>query len=1148
MPSGEDGKCLVIFQPSGCRGYIDRGKSLKEASVALGVDLEGVCGEQAICGTCKVRVEEGDFEKYGIRSTKDSLTPMGPTERKFFNMRQQEQGYRLACQAKVQGDVLVFVPEESRMGKQVVRKAPRQIHVELNPAVKKYCVELAKATLEDTLGDWERLQEELEKNYGLKNLTIDYQALMELQNAVRKGGWGVTATVWRDREVMKVEPGRNEKVYGMAIDVGSSTVAGYLSDLTDGSVVATASMMNPQVVYGEDVMSRISYTMTNPKGLEILNGAILDGLNGIVEEAAAAAGIKRQDIVDMTLVGNTCMHHLFLNIDPKYIGRSPFPPSLHHSIDIKARDFGYKIPPEAEVAGKGRFAPCRAGCPAGLSIDDFLYLTAQHRYKDALELVKLSYPFAGICGRVCTHPCETVCERGKVDEPISIRAAHRFLADYEVQGGRDKPMPVEITKQEKIAIIGSGPAGLACAYDLVRRGHPVTVFEQAPKPGGMMRYGIPEYRLPRNVLDAEIRCIEELGVTIETNTRVESFDELFKQGYKAIFFATGCWKSERLGVPGEGAEGVIPALTFLKEVNSGGNVGLGGRVAVIGGGSVAVDSARVSRRLGANEVHLICLESRDLTCPERMPAQDGEIKQSEEEGIIMHPSLGVSKIVTEDGRVSAVETVPCVSVFDSQGRFAPRFGEGQAPSIEADTVIVAIGQKPDGDSFSGLERLSSGVIRADEKTMETNIEGVFAGGDVVSGPADVISATAAGKEAAVSIELFLARMDLKKSRPPAVKAVEDVPKEGVKKEARPVLPVVEPEKRITNFGEVELGLEEEIATKESLRCLHCSIYAEKDASDVAEARGTGIRISPGAYVHVLPIEAGFVGADNVGVLLAEEPYKKDEIQLIIDIGTNGELILGNKTRLISASCATGPAFEGAQLKFGMRAAPGAIEKIEIDRETKEVRFKVIGDDRWSSDTDQVRAKGICGSGIIDAIPQLFLAGIIDKTGKFRKDLSMPRLREVGGQKEYVIAWARETSIGNEVVVTQDDIRAIQLGKAAMYAGSKILMETLGVDKVDKVVLAGAFGSYIDKVSAAWLGMFPDCEPEKVQSVGNAAGDGARIALLNVDKRREADEWARRVEYIELTVAPNFEKTFGQSMWLPHMKDKFPNLEHLFPKK
>jgi len=284
------------------------------------------------------------------------------------------------------------------------------------------------------------------------------------------------------------------------------------------------------------------------------------------------------------------------------------------------------------------------------------------------------------------------------------------------------------------------------------------------------------------------------------------------------------------------------------------------------------------------------------------------------------------------------------------------------------------------------------------------------------------------------------------------------------------------------------------------------------------------------------------------VLIAEAPYKQDSIELVIDIGTNGELILGNRERLISASCATGPAFEGAEMKFGMRAAPGAIEKIEIDKETKEVRFKVIDEERWNTEMEEVGAKGICGSGIIDAIPQLFLAGIIDKTGRFTKGVSNSRLRETDGQLEYVIAWANETSIGQDIVVCQDDIRAIQLAKGAMYAGSKILMKTLGVDKLDKVILAGAFGSYIDKESAALLGLFPDCNPENVYSVGNAAGDGARMALLNVDKRREADEFAKKVDYIELTVSPEFEKTFAYSMWLPHMKDDFPHLKHLLPEE
>ncbi len=1143
----EKNQYLVIFQPSGARGYISEGKTLKEASVALGVDLEGVCGEQAICGTCKIRVEEGDFEKYAIHSSRDSLSPMGASERKFFNIRQEEEGYRLSCQAKVQGNVVVFVPEESRMGKQIVRKAHKELDIEIKPAVKKYYVELVKPTLEENQGDLERLQGALEKVYGLKNLGIDYQVAMELQNTIREGEWKITVTVWQDREIIKVEPGRNEKAYGMAIDVGTSTVAGYLTDLANGKVISTASMMNPQVVYGEDVMSRISYTMTNPKGLEILNGAIVDGLNGVVEEAASAAGIKRQDIVDLTIVGNTCMNHLYLNMNPKYIGRSPFPPSMHHSIDVKARDFGYKIPPEAEATDKGRYSPCRVECPAGLSIDDFLYLIAQHKYKEALELVRISFPFAGILGRVCTHACEKVCERGQVDEPISIRAAHRFLADYELQSGRVKSTPVDISKEEKIGIIGAGPSGLACAYDLIRRGHPVTVFEAAPKPGGMMRYGIPEYRLPRNILDNEISSIQEFGVEIRTNTRIKNVEELFDTGYKAVFIGSGCWTSLKLNVSGEDAQGVIPAVAFLEQANSGETVELGDRVVVIGGGSVAIDAARLSKRLGAEEVNLICLESSDLTCEIRMPAQDLEIEQAKEEGVIVHDSLGVAQIVSSNGRVSAVETAECVSVFDSEGIFAPRYGDGPAPTIETETVIVAIGQKPNADLFPELEKTPSGMIKVDSETLETSVAGVFAGGDVVTGPTDVVSSTAAGKEAAISIGLLLSGMDMKEARPPQFKAVEDIPKEGVQKTNRQVVPILEPAKRMT-FDEVELGFDEEMVNQEAKRCLHCSIYAEKDAADTLEVRGNGILISQGAYVHSLPIEAGFVGADNVGVLICEEPYKKDEIQLIIDIGTNGELIFGNKDKLISASCATGPAFEGAELKHGMRAAPGAIEKVKIDPETKEVSFKIIGDDRWSTEMDEnPGAKGICGSGIIDAIPQMYLSGVIEKSGKFKKDLDTPRFREVDGTKEFVLATSEETSHGEAVVVSQDDIRAIQLGKAAMYAGSKILLDTYGVEKVDKVVLAGGFGSYIDRLSAALLGMFLDCEPDKVVSVGNAAGDGARMALLNTDKRNEANEFARKVEYIELTVNPKFEKIFARSMWIPHMNDKFPNLEKFLPK-
>lgn len=1139
-------QCMVIFQPSGRRGFIEKGKTLKEASVALGVDIEGICGEKAICGKCKVRIDQGFFEKYGIESSREHLSPMGPTERKFFSLQQERGGYRLACQAKAQGDVIVFVPEESRMGKQVVRKAAKEIQIELKPAVKKYYVEIPRATLEDTLGDWERLEMGLETSHGLKNLTIDYQTLIGLQETVREGDWKVTVTVWHGREVVKVEPGLVKKAYGLAVDVGSTTVAGYLCDLTDGKLVATASMMNPQVIYGEDVMSRISYTMTNPEGLEYMNKAIIDGLNGIVEEASAIAGIKRTDILDMTIVGNTCMHHLFLNIDPRNIGRAPFPPALHHSMDIKARDWGLKIAPEAQTVEIGGYPPCRVACPAGISGQDFLYFIAQGKFDEALEEVRRAMPFAGVCGRVCTHPCEPECERRKVDDPLSIRTLHRFVADHELRKGRPKPTPVEKTKEKKVAVIGSGPAGLACAYELVRRGYPVTVFEAAPKAGGMLRYGIPDYRLPKDVLDDEIHYIEELGAEIKTDCEVNDLQSIFGQGYQAVFLATGAWVSEKLNLPGEDAKGVSHALDLLRNVNSGEKVAAGKRVVVVGGGNAAVDAARVVKRLGAEEVMVAYRRSRD-----EMPAIKTEVDEAEKEGVKFNFLASPVGLLTQNGQLTGLRCIRMeLGEPGEDGRRVPLPVKGSELEIAADHLIVAIGQKVNGKGI--LEQLvqsNPGILSVDSETLKTSMDGVFAGGDVVLGAGDVISAIWAGQEAATSIELYLEGIDLIKGRPAKLKKVEEIPIEGVEKEIRKESPLLDPEKR-TGFTEVDPGFAGllETAIEESKRCLNCGIYAEKGTAETGISRDIGIKIASGAYVHVLPIEAGFVGADNVGVLIAETPYFQDSIELIIDIGTNGELILGNRQKLISSSCATGPAFEGAEIRYGMRAAPGAIEKILIDPETKEVRYKVIDREGWNTELEGVGAKGICGSGIIDVVPQLFLAGIIDRTGRFKKDLKTPRYRETNGEPEFVIAWANETSIGQDIVVCQSDVRAIQLAKGAMYAGAKIMMRHFGVEKVDKVILAGAFGSYIDKVSAAVLGLFPDCALENIYSVGNAAGDGARMALLNTDKRKEADTWARRVNYLELTLEPGFDKTFAEAMWIPHMKDKFPHLAHLLPEK
>ena len=586
----------------------------------------------------------------GIDSRMDHLTKRTEAEDKFIK---PEDGVniRLACACQLKGDVKVFVPEKSRAGKQIVRKTAREITVSLEPAAKKYFIELAVPTLEDlTVGDVERLQAALKDKYGLEGLEFDFTVILNLQDTIRKDNWKVTATVWLDREVIKVEPGFVDVSYGLAIDVGTTTVAAYLCDITTGKVINTESMMNPQVPYGEDVMSRITYAMTNETGLDTMQKTLIDGLNEIIDKITTDVRGNGESggalIVDMTIVFNTAMHHIFLGMNPIYIGRAPFVPAVQNDLNIKARDMG-------------------------------------------------------------------------------------------------------------------------------------------------------------------------------------------------------------------------------------------------------------------------------------------------------------------------------------------------------------------------------------------------------------------------------------------------------------------------------------------------------------------ININRGSYIHVLPIEAGFVGADNVGVLIAEEPDKQDENLLIIDIGTNGELLLGNKDHICSASCATGPAFEGAQIKFGMRAAPGAIEKVEIDPETRDPRYKVIGKPEWHTHIEKVEAKGICGSAIIDVVAEMFKAGIIDKSGRFDKELDTPRIRKDADDKfEYVLAWADETSIGQDITVTQGDVRALQLGKGALFAGAKLMMQKMGIEKLDKVILAGAFGSYINKEAAMVLGMFPDCEIDNVYSVGNAAGDGAIMALMNLGKRQEARERSRWLEYVEIAVAPNFEKEFMMAMHIPHMKDKFPNVKKL----
>ncbi len=479
--------------------------------------------------------------------------------------------------------------------------------------------------------------------------------------------------------------------------------------------------------------------------------------------------------------------------------------------------------PSAFVITKNGKSPCSVACPAGVNAHGYVALISKGKFKEALEVLRRTMPFAGVCGRVCTHPCESDCERGKVDQPIAIRALKRFMADYELKVGREKATPISKTKEDKVAIIGSGPAGLACAYDLVRLGYPVTVFEAAPKAGGLLRYGIPDYRLPKAVLDNEISYIQELGVEIKTNTQVKNLNELFNQGYKAIFLATGANVSQKLEIPGEETPGVIHALDFLKQVNSGTKVTLGNKVAVIGGGNAAVDAARVALRLGAKDVTVIYRRSRA-----EMPAIPSEIEEMEREGIKIHFLAAPVKILSKDGKLTGIQCLRMeLGEPDASGRRRPVPIKGSEFDIEVDNVIIAIGQLVNRDVLpKELAFTSWGTIAVDPITLQTNIEGVFAGGDVVSGPADVIAAIAAGKEAAISIDRYLRGVDLKEGRPEARERVKEISKKGIAKKARATMPLLEPTKRIGSFAEVELGFDEKTAISEASRCLNCAVCCE----------------------------------------------------------------------------------------------------------------------------------------------------------------------------------------------------------------------------------------------------------------------------------------------------------------------------------
>jgi len=466
--------------------------------------------------------------------------------------------------------------------------------------------------------------------------------------------------------------------------------------------------------------------------------------------------------------------------------------------------------------------PCQAACPAGVDIRGYIYLLNQGDFDGAIKLLREALPLPAVTGHVCFHPCETECARKEVDESLNINSLERFIADYWL---KEKAEPMLRLHVGKVAIVGSGPAGLSCAYFLIRMGYPVTVFESMSEPGGMLRAGIPEYRLPRDILDAQINYIKDMGVEFRANATVGkdlTIGDLKDRDYEAIFFAVGTQLSRKLEVEGIKLDGVLCALDFLKDINLKREMEpIKGKVLVIGGGDVAMDAALSALRLGAKEVELACLESRD-----EMPAYKDSIQQVVDEGININVSWGPKRILSEGGRVTGVELVRCASVFDNEGGFNPSFDERVEESIKADTVIIAIGQSPDLSFLPHeISIAREGTIAVDPVTLETSLTGIFAGGDAVSGPASVVEAIASGKRASASIARYLKRENLSVGREDMAKVVQEPPKEGIKKRARQATPLLPVGQRSKNFKEIRLGFTEEMAMIEAERCMTCGSRA-----------------------------------------------------------------------------------------------------------------------------------------------------------------------------------------------------------------------------------------------------------------------------------------------------------------------------------
>jgi NADH-quinone oxidoreductase subunit F len=474
---------------------------------------------------------------------------------------------------------------------------------------------------------------------------------------------------------------------------------------------------------------------------------------------------------------------------------------------------------------------CQHACPAGIDVPNYVAAIASGNYEKSVRIIRERNPFPAVCGRICIHPCEFKCRRGELDEPVAIRSLKRYAADWYFDNIAKAEEPFPVTEDQKIAVVGAGPSGLTCAYFLAKMGYAPTVFEAKSVAGGMLGITVPEFRLPRRVIQEEIDYIESCGVEIRYNSPIDArhtVNDLLREGYNAVFIAAGAQASKRIGIPGEVEDltGLYYGLSFLTDVKAGKDITLNGRVVVVGGGNVAIDVARTAARIGASDVQVFCLEPRD-----EMPAWEKEIGEAVDEGIVINPSWGPKRINHRGGRVTGIEFVRCVSVFDREGRFNPAFDEETRQVVQAEAVIVSIGQAPDISFLSRdsqLERALWGSLVVDENSLATNVPGVFAGGDLTAGPTYVIRAIASGRRAALAIDKYLKgerdRIEIADEKT-AMK--EDIglalDEETAEEQPRIKIELEKPEERIKDFREVEKGFTEEEAHQEAVRCLRCDL-------------------------------------------------------------------------------------------------------------------------------------------------------------------------------------------------------------------------------------------------------------------------------------------------------------------------------------